>query len=188
MVDCFPRLSSHYFSPGGAYAPNCVIDGVNIQDYLQNHFIEACGRLADRIAAFEGGSLLDGCVIGWDSMNEPFEGFCGWEDVQVNPTAQDRRSRKARTRRLRRVYDLGWVRRRRWRTGLLVSRARRRMAQSLSIPRAGKCGPTMWSLPRHQQNWLANCRTGLTPAGDGNATCLSGLWERASGHNTACGT
>ncbi len=76
------------FFAGRAYAPNCVIDGANIQDYLQNHFIEACGRLADRIAAFEGGSLLDGCVIGWDSMNEPFEGLCGWEDVQVNPTAQ----------------------------------------------------------------------------------------------------
>lgn len=76
------------FFAGRAYAPNCIIDGFNIQDYLQNHFIEACGRLADRIAAFEGGSLLDGCVIGWDSMNEPFEGLCGWEDVQVNPTAQ----------------------------------------------------------------------------------------------------
>ncbi|KAF8959759.1 glycoside hydrolase family 5 protein [Flammula alnicola] len=76
------------FFAGRDFAPNCIIDGVNIQDYLQNHFIEACGQLVDRIKAFDGGSLFDDCIIGWDSLNEPFEGLCGWEDLHTNPTKQ----------------------------------------------------------------------------------------------------
>ncbi|PPQ78352.1 hypothetical protein CVT25_011635 [Psilocybe cyanescens] len=87
------------FFAGRDFAPNCIIDGVNIQDYLQGHYIEAVGRLVDRIRAHDdalvaqglcarGEGLLDACVIGWDSMNEPFEGLCGWGDLSVNPTEQ----------------------------------------------------------------------------------------------------
>ncbi|KAJ7083703.1 glycoside hydrolase family 5 protein [Mycena belliarum] len=74
------------FFAGNDFAPRCVIDGLNIQDYLQSHYIEAMGQLADRIAA--AGDLLEECVIGWDSMNEPFEGLCGWADLSKNPPAQ----------------------------------------------------------------------------------------------------
>lgn len=76
------------FFAGRAFAPQCIIDGKNIQDYLQEHYIEAFGQFADRIRAFGNGSLLDECVIGWDSLNEPFEGLCGWENISSNPTAQ----------------------------------------------------------------------------------------------------
>ena len=76
------------FFAGRAFASHCIIDGKNIQDYLQEHYIEAFGQLADRISAFDNGSLLDECVIGWDSLNEPFEGLCGWENLSSNPTAQ----------------------------------------------------------------------------------------------------
>ncbi|KAF9036887.1 glycoside hydrolase superfamily [Panaeolus papilionaceus] len=76
------------FFAGRDFAPKCVIDGVNIQDYLQGHFIEAFGALADRIREFEGGRLLDETVIGWDSLNEPYEGLCGWFDLNRNPTKQ----------------------------------------------------------------------------------------------------
>ncbi|KAJ7653334.1 glycoside hydrolase family 5 protein [Mycena polygramma] len=80
------------FFAGRDFAPRCVIDGVNIQDYLQSHYIEAMGQMADRIAV--AGDLLDDCVIGWDSMNEPFEGLCGRIDLSQNPPAQGSTLRK----------------------------------------------------------------------------------------------
>ncbi|KAJ3906878.1 hypothetical protein F5879DRAFT_1066202 [Lentinula edodes] len=74
------------FFAGRDFAPKCIIDGKNIQDYLQEHYIEAMGQMTDRIR--DAGDLLEECVTGWDSMNEPFEGFCGWEDLNANPTKQ----------------------------------------------------------------------------------------------------
>ncbi|KAG6909390.1 hypothetical protein DXG01_000690 [Tephrocybe rancida] len=74
------------FFAGRDFAPHCIIDGVNIQDYLQDHYIEALGVLADRIR--DAGDLLDECVLGWDSMNEPFEGLCGWDSLSSTPTQQ----------------------------------------------------------------------------------------------------
>ena len=63
------------FFAGKAFAPKCIIDGKNIQDWLQEHFINAVAALAKRIA--EEDHLLDEVVIGWDSMNEPGEGMIG---------------------------------------------------------------------------------------------------------------
>ncbi|KAH8100367.1 glycoside hydrolase [Cristinia sonorae] len=74
------------FFAGADFAPKCVIDGVNIQDYLQSHYISAIGQLADRIR--DAGDLLEECVLGWDSMNEPFEGFCGYPDLNSYPSEQ----------------------------------------------------------------------------------------------------
>ncbi|KAF8635625.1 hypothetical protein AX15_000264 [Amanita polypyramis BW_CC] len=75
------------FYAGRDFAPKCIIDGQNIQDYLQSHYIEAVGQLADLIHETSP-DLLDGCILGWDSMNEPFEGLVGWEDLNRNPQKQ----------------------------------------------------------------------------------------------------
>jgi hypothetical protein len=87
----YTRLASQtvftLFFAGRDYAPKCIIDGVNIQDYLQNHFIGAVAHLAKRIRD-AGGGLFDECVIGWDSMNEPHEGLVGYEDLRYIPAQQ----------------------------------------------------------------------------------------------------
>ncbi|PFH53542.1 glycoside hydrolase family 5 protein [Amanita thiersii Skay4041] len=75
------------FYAGRDFAPHCIIDGQNIQDYLQSHYIEAVGQLADCIHETDP-TLFDDCVIGWDSMNEPFEGLVGWDDLNQNPQKQ----------------------------------------------------------------------------------------------------
>lgn len=74
------------FFGGATFAPKCIIDGVNIQEYLQTHFANAFGKLAERVAA--AGDLLDEVVIGWDSMNEPAEGLIAWDDLNAYPVKQ----------------------------------------------------------------------------------------------------
>lgn len=74
------------FFAGRDFAPKCILDGVNIQDWLEGHFIRSVGYLAKRMK--EAGGILDECVIGWDSMNEPFEGYCGLPDLRATPHGQ----------------------------------------------------------------------------------------------------
>ncbi|KAJ5965505.1 glycosyl hydrolase [Penicillium waksmanii] len=74
------------FWAGRDFAPKAIIDGVNIQDYLQNHFIAACRYLAQKI--HDAGDLENDVVIGWESMNEPNRGLVGVQDISIIPPEQ----------------------------------------------------------------------------------------------------
>jgi hypothetical protein len=74
------------FFGGKHFAPKCVINDQNIQDFLQGHFVRACAQLAMRI--HEAGDLEDECVFGWETMNEPNKGMIAYEDISVIPKEQ----------------------------------------------------------------------------------------------------
>lgn len=75
-----------FFFAGRDFAPKCIIDGKNIQDYLQDHFINAVAHLAKRI--HEAGDIEDEVVVGWESMNEPNRGLASWPDITTIPSEQ----------------------------------------------------------------------------------------------------
>ena len=67
------------FFGGNDFAPSCIIDGKNAQDYFQNHFFDAMKQVALRIKE-------NPYVLGFDILNEPPEGWIskyvdgsGWE-------------------------------------------------------------------------------------------------------------
>jgi hypothetical protein len=78
---CFTMFNLFY--AGKDFAPNAIIDGQNIQDYLTDHFVAACKHLAQAI--HEAGDLEDECILGWESMNEPNRGCLGWQDLTLIP-------------------------------------------------------------------------------------------------------
>ncbi|KAF1988178.1 glycoside hydrolase family 5 protein [Aulographum hederae CBS 113979] len=75
-----------FFFGGRDFAPKCVIDGKNIQDFLQDHFFNANKILAQRIK--EAGDLEDAVVVGWESVNEPNRGLIGIQDISKVPEEQ----------------------------------------------------------------------------------------------------
>jgi hypothetical protein len=66
------------FFAGKTFAPKCIIDQVNIQDYLQSHFFNAVAQLALLIRQH---GLEDEVVLGYDTMNEPGQGYLGFPDL-----------------------------------------------------------------------------------------------------------
>ncbi|KAI0475502.1 glycoside hydrolase family 5 protein [Xylariaceae sp. FL0804] len=74
------------FFAGRDFAPKCIINGMNIQDYLQGHHMAACEHLAKRI--HEAGDIENDIVFGWESMNEPNRGMIGHVDLSVIPKEQ----------------------------------------------------------------------------------------------------
>ncbi|RDW68003.1 (trans)glycosidase-4 [Coleophoma cylindrospora] len=74
------------FYAGRDFTPKCIIDGKNIQDYINDHFIAAMGHLARRM--HEAGDLEDDIVIGWETLNEPNRGLIGHQDISKIPPEQ----------------------------------------------------------------------------------------------------
>lgn len=62
------------FFGGNDFAPSCKINGVNAQDYLQQHYIGAIKQVALRVKD-------NPYVIGFDSLNEPEQ---GWIEKKVD--------------------------------------------------------------------------------------------------------
>ncbi|KAG0013290.1 hypothetical protein BGZ81_001096, partial [Podila clonocystis] len=85
------------FYAGKILAPKCTFDhGINIQDYLQQHFLNAIAALVDRIHACRDPLtnkhlLEDSVVIGYDSWNEPSCGWIGLARLDVLPEQHDMR-------------------------------------------------------------------------------------------------
>ncbi|GJJ69175.1 hypothetical protein EMPS_01521 [Entomortierella parvispora] len=78
------------FYAGKILAPKCTFEGgINIQDYLQNHFLGSINALVEKIHATPG--LEDDVVIGYDSWNEPSCGWIGLEQLDVLPEEHDMR-------------------------------------------------------------------------------------------------
>ncbi|KKK27195.1 glycosyl hydrolase [Aspergillus rambellii] len=74
------------FWGGRDFAPKAIIDGVNIQDYLQDHYIAACKYFAQKI--HDAGDLESKVIIGWESINEPHRGLIGIQDISIVPPDQ----------------------------------------------------------------------------------------------------
>lgn len=74
------------FFAGKDFTPKCIIDGVNIQDYLQDHFVAACKHLAQRI--HDAGDLEGEVVIGYETINEPNKGMIGHPNLDTVPEEQ----------------------------------------------------------------------------------------------------
>lgn len=68
------------FFGGKNFAPSFKIDGINAQDYLQNHYIESIKQVALRIKDLS-------YVVGFDSLNEPEQ---GWIEKFVDGTGKER--------------------------------------------------------------------------------------------------
>lgn len=58
------------FFAGADFAPGAMVEGRNIQHWLQDHYCGAMGALAERVADID-------MVIGFDTLNEPGSGYIG---------------------------------------------------------------------------------------------------------------
>jgi len=62
------------FFGGKTFAPDFEIDGKNVQDFLQDNYIEAIAQCAEKLKKHDH-------IIGFDVMNEPYLGFIGEKDL-----------------------------------------------------------------------------------------------------------
>ena len=58
------------FFAGREFAPDFSIDGKNVQDYMQGHFLSSMRQIAKRVKDLPN-------VLGFDSLNEPNSGWIG---------------------------------------------------------------------------------------------------------------
>ena len=71
------------FFGGRDFAPKTVIDGDSAQEFLQLHYINALKKLALYLKDMPN-------VVGFDTMNEPVEGYIGIEDLNQRYTTVEK--------------------------------------------------------------------------------------------------
>ncbi len=62
------------FFAGNDFAPKIKIDGISIQEYLQEHYFQAVAQLAMRLKGMTH-------IAGYDTLNEPSAGYIGVDDL-----------------------------------------------------------------------------------------------------------
>ncbi len=62
------------FFGGNDFAPQMMVDGEPVQEFLQRHYVDAIKQVALRLRGLSN-------VVGYDTLNEPSPGFIGWADL-----------------------------------------------------------------------------------------------------------
>ncbi len=72
------------FFGGRDFAPDFKVDGVNVQDYMQGHYLACQRAVGERVKGLSN-------VLGFDSLNEPSAGWIGaaMDDRHVKPKRKD---------------------------------------------------------------------------------------------------
>ncbi len=71
------------FFGGRDFAPQTIIDGDSAQEFLQRHYINSLKELAFYLKYLPN-------VVGFDTMNEPVEGYIGIEDLKQRYTTVEK--------------------------------------------------------------------------------------------------
>jgi hypothetical protein len=66
------------FFGGNDFAPATLVDGAPIQDFLQQHYINAIVKVAERVRGLAN-------VVGYDTLNEPGHGYIALDLEQLPP-------------------------------------------------------------------------------------------------------
>lgn len=67
------------FYGGNVFAPETRVQGIPAQDFLQDHLINAVNQVVERLKGFDH-------VLGYETGNEPSQGFIGYADVNSIPS------------------------------------------------------------------------------------------------------
>ncbi|RLV93573.1 putative glycosyl hydrolase [Spathaspora sp. JA1] len=79
------------FFAGRDYFPNLVINDVNIQDYLQQHYLNAVKHIWKAVCNKLSYLIDNGTILGFESMNEPNSGLIGHPHLDEIPKYQQLR-------------------------------------------------------------------------------------------------
>ncbi|MBN1536421.1 MAG: cellulase family glycosylhydrolase [Anaerolineales bacterium] len=66
------------FFAGNDFAPQTLVEGQPVQEFLQSHYIAAMQQVAERLKGLSN-------VVGYDTLNEPALGYIGIPDLNTNP-------------------------------------------------------------------------------------------------------